>query len=89
MKTQFALGNLSIHMLISIFVVNGKACDLMFSQFIVYALLLLDMCVCVCVCVFFSINWFVSHACYMPHSMWNDHLWKYVQYQIKEQTIIK
>jgi len=46
----FALGNLSIHMLVSIFVVNGIACDFMFSQFVVYALLLSDMCVCVCVC---------------------------------------
>jgi hypothetical protein len=52
----FALRNLSIHMLVSIFVVNGKACNLMFSQFVVYALLLSNMCVHVCVCVFFSIN---------------------------------
>ncbi len=63
MKTQFALGNLSIHMLISIFVVNGKACDLMFSQFIVYALLLLDMCVCVCVCVCVFLNKLICISC--------------------------
>jgi hypothetical protein len=59
------------------FVVNRKACALMFSQFVVYVLLLSDVCVC------FSINWFVFHACYMPHSIWNGHLWKYVHYQIK------
>jgi hypothetical protein len=46
----FALRNLSIHMLVSIFVVNGKGCDLMFSQFVVYALLLSNVCMCVCVC---------------------------------------
>ncbi len=34
------LGNLSIHMLVSFFVANSRACDSMFSQFVVYALLL-------------------------------------------------
>ncbi len=36
----FALGNLSIHLLVSFFVANSQACDSMFSQFVVYALLL-------------------------------------------------
>jgi hypothetical protein len=34
------LGNLSIHMLVSFFVYNSRTCDSMFSQFVVYALLL-------------------------------------------------
>jgi len=33
-----ALRNLSIHMLVPFFVANSKACDSMFSQFVVYAL---------------------------------------------------
>jgi hypothetical protein len=35
-----ALGNLSIHMLVSFFVGNSKSYDSMFSQFVVYAILL-------------------------------------------------
>jgi hypothetical protein len=33
-----ALRNLSIHMLVSFFVVNSRACDYVISQFVVYAL---------------------------------------------------
>jgi hypothetical protein len=76
-------GNLSIHMLVSFCVANSKACDSMFSQFVVYALLSSKLCINV-----FLINWYVFHACYMSHSMWNGQLWKYVHYQRKEWTII-
>ncbi len=63
------LRNVFIHMLVSFFVVNSKACDFMFSQFVVYALLLSKLCI-----IIFIINLFIFHACYMPHSMWNGHL---------------
>jgi len=63
------LGNLSIHMLVSFFVNNSKACDSMFSQFVMYALLLSKLYI-----NFYKKNWFVFHACCMSHSMWNGHL---------------
>jgi hypothetical protein len=72
------LGNLSIHMLLSFFVANSKAYEF-FSP----------IC-CICIIIikiiynFFLINWFIFHACYMPHSMWNGYLWEYVHYEEKE-----
>ncbi len=39
-KPNIYIKNLSIHMLMSFFVANSRACDSMFSQFVVYALLL-------------------------------------------------
>jgi len=38
-ENLISLGNLSIHMLVSFFVVNSKAYDSIFSQFVVYALI--------------------------------------------------
>jgi hypothetical protein len=72
------VGNLSIHMLVSFFVFNSKAYDFMFFEFVVHALLLSKLCI---ICL---INLFKFNACYMPHSMWNGHLWKYIHYQEKE-----
>ncbi len=46
-----ALGNLSIHMLVSFLVANSRACDYMFSQLVVYALLLSKLYI-----IFFLIN---------------------------------
>jgi hypothetical protein len=78
-KPNICIGNLSIHMLVSFFVANSRTCDSIFSQFVVCALLLSKLCINV-----FLINWCVFHACYMPHSMWNGHLWNFVHYQRKE-----
>jgi hypothetical protein len=63
----------------SFLIANSKACDFMFSKFIVYALLLLKfcLCVCVCVCVFarvcvcpYKIDFCFMHViCLMPCGM--------------------
>jgi hypothetical protein len=54
-------------MLVSFFVVDSKACDSMFSQFVVYALLLSKKKKNLNKLILF-------HTCYMLHSMWNGHL---------------
>ncbi len=55
----------------SFLIANSKACDFMFSKFIVYTLLLLKLCVCVCVCVYpYETDFCFMHViCLMPCGM--------------------
>jgi hypothetical protein len=76
------LENLSIHMLVSFFVANSRACDYMFSQFVVYALLLsklyinvfINKLICISCMLYATIHleWSPLRVCSLSHKGINN-----------------